>query len=83
MPNENLNVRDIEQQTKKETKKEKQHTKPKNKEYEILERELENYLGTKVKVKQKKLEINYENENDLNRILEIIYVLKNRIIMML
>lgn len=70
--NENLNVRDIEQQTKTETKKEKQHTKPKNKEYEILERELENYLGTKVKVKQKKLEINYENENDLNRILEII-----------
>ena len=53
-------------------KKEKQHTKPKNKQYEILERELENYLGTKVKVKQKKLEINYENENDLNRILEII-----------
>lgn len=70
--NENLNVREIEEQTKEETKKEKQHTKTRNKEYEILERELENYLGTKVKVKQKKLEINYENENDLNRILEII-----------
>lgn len=70
--NQNLNVREIEEETKKETKKEEQHTKPRNKEYELLERELESYLGTKVKVKQKKLEINYENENDLNRILEII-----------
>ena len=66
--NQNLNVREIEE----ETKKEEQHTKPRNKEYELLERELESYLGTKVKIKQKKLEINYENENDLNRILEII-----------
>ncbi len=70
--NQNLNVREIEEETKKETKKEEQHTKPRNKEYELLERELESYLGTKVKVKHKKLEINYENENDLNRILEII-----------
>lgn len=70
--NQNLNVREIEEETKKETKKEEQHTKPRNKEYELLERELESYLGTKVKIKQKKLEINYENENDLNRILEII-----------
>ena len=70
--NQNLNVREIEEETKQETKKEEQHTKPRNKEYELLERELESYLGTKVKIKQKKLEINYENENDLNRILEII-----------
>ena len=70
--NQNLNVREIEEETKKETKKEEQHTKLRNKEYELLERELESYLGTKVKIKQKKLEINYENENDLNRILEII-----------
>lgn len=70
--NENLNVRQIEEATKEETKKTKQKTKEINKEYKILERELENYLGTKVKIKPKKVEINYENENDLNRILEII-----------
>lgn len=71
---ENLNVRQIEETTKEEeyTKKEKQYSKPKNKEYEILERELSDFLGTKVKLKNKKVEINYENENDLNRILEII-----------
>lgn len=72
--NENLNVRQVEETTKEEefTKKVKQTTKTKNKEYEILERDLADYLGTKVKVKTKKIEINYENESDLNRILEII-----------
>ncbi len=69
---ENLNVRQIEEETKQETKKTKQKQKEINKEYQTLEKELENYLGTKVKLKPKKLEINYENENDLNRILEII-----------
>lgn len=72
--NENLNVRQVEETTKEEafTKKVKQTPKIKNKEYEILERDLADYLGTKVKVKTKKIEINYENESDLNRILEII-----------
>ena len=72
--NENLNVRQVEETTKEEefTKKVKQTPKIKNKEYEILERDLAYYLGTKVKVKTKKIEINYENESDLNRILEII-----------
>lgn len=72
--NENLNVRQIEEQTKEEnfTKKVKQHQTPRNKEYEVLERELREFLGTKVTIKNKKVEINYENENDLNRILEII-----------
>ena len=69
--NENLNVRQIEEQTKETPKKVKQHIE-KNREYEDLEHSLEEYLGTRVKVKNKKLEINYENENDLNRILEII-----------
>lgn len=72
--NENLNVRQVEETTKEEefAKKVKQTPKIKNKEYEILERDLADYLGTKVKVKTKKIEINYENESDLNRILEII-----------
>ena len=72
--NENLNVRQVEETTTEEefTKKVKQTPKIKNKEYEILERDLADYLGTKVKVKTKKIEINYENESDLNRILEII-----------
>ena len=54
------------------TKKEYQQRKTNQKEYETLERELENYLGTKVTIKPRKIEINYENTNDLNRILEII-----------
>ena len=71
---ENLNVRQIEETTKEEefTKKVKQITQTKHNEYKHIERELSDYLGTKVKIKPKKIEINYENESDLNRILEII-----------
>ena len=71
--NEGLNVRDLEEKTKDNTfeRKVKQHTNKKTREYEILEQELENYLGTKVRIKNKRLEISYENENDLNRILEV------------
>ena len=69
--NENLNVRQIEEVSKETPKKVKQHVE-KNKEYQELEQELTDYLGTRVKVKNKKIEINYENNNDLNRILEII-----------
>lgn len=70
--NENLNVRQIEEETKETPKKVKQQHTVKNKEYEQLEQELVDFLGTRVKVKNKKIEISYENENDLNRILEII-----------
>lgn len=72
--NENLNVRQIEETTKEEefTKKVKQITQNKHNEHKHIERELSDYLGTKVKIKPKKIEINYENESDLNRILEII-----------
>ena len=68
--NENLNVRQLEDFTKDTPKKVKQHVE-RNKEYQELEQELTDYLGTRVKVKNKKIEINYENSNDLNRILEI------------
>ena len=70
---ENMNVRTLEEETKNEetTKKIQQ---PKENDLELLglQKELSEFLGTKVKVKPKKLEINYENKSDLNRILEII-----------
>jgi len=71
---ENMNVRSLEEETKKEEFKKKitQHQQKKNNEYINLERELSDYLGTKVKINKKKMEITYENESDLNRILEII-----------
>ncbi len=70
---ENMNVRTLEEETKNEEKT-KKIQKPKEKDLELLglQKELSEFLGTKVKVKPKKLEINYENKSDLNRILEII-----------
>ena len=38
---------------------------------EWLEKQLSEYFGTKVKLNNKKIEISYEDDNDLNRILEI------------
>ncbi len=70
---ENLNVRQIEEETSKENTPKKVKVQRKyNNEYEHLERDLSDYLGTKVKIKPKKLEINYVNDSDLNRILEVI-----------
>lgn len=70
----NMNVRDLETETQKEEfpKRVKQNKQTKSAEYLSLERELSEYLGTKVKLNNKKLEIKYENTSDLNRILEII-----------
>lgn len=70
---ENMNVRTLEEETKNEEKT-KKIQKPKEKDLELLglQKDLSEFLGTKVKVKPKKLEINYENKSDLNRILEII-----------
>ncbi len=71
---ENMSVRELEQESKNTEFKKKvvQHIKNKNNEYETLERELSEYLGTKVKIKPKKVEISFENNSDLNRVLEII-----------
>jgi len=71
---ENMNVRMLEETTKEENivKKVKQNKTEKNKELLMVERELSEFLGTKVKITNKKVEIRYENQNDLNRILEII-----------
>jgi len=73
---EKLPVRDIEQLTQKEDKKNKiQRTvKETNREYKYVEDLLRDKLDTKVKVKDKKVEISFNNVNDLNRILEILNV---------
>jgi len=43
-------------------------------EYQYLQEELCEKLGTKVKIKNNKIEINFVNTNDLNRILEIMNI---------
>ena len=40
-------------------------------EYSYLEDSLSEKLGTRVKIKKNKVQINFTNSNDLNRILEI------------
>ena len=72
--NENLSVRELEDLSKEEifVRKNKQKKQEQSPEYKDLERNLSEYLGTKVKLKNKKLEILFSNDNDLNRILEII-----------
>lgn len=71
-----LPVRDIEQITIDDTRKVqiKKPIKPVNQEYKYVEDLLRDKLDTKVKVKEKKVEISFNNVNDLNRILEILNV---------
>ena len=40
-------------------------------EYQFIENELCEKLGTKVRIKKNKIEISFVNSNDLNRLLEI------------
>ena len=70
--NDKLSVRVTE-----EKQSEKTHTKPKKKkhnEYEYVQDLLRDKLDTKVKVKDKKIEITFTSTADLNRILEIINI---------
>ncbi len=73
---EELSVRDLETiaSDKKDFARKNKITKH-NKSYEYLdiERQLSEYLGSNVKIKNKKVEISFTNTNDLNRILEIIH----------
>lgn len=73
---EKLPVREIEEITQKEDKKVKikRTEKEINKDYKYVEELLRDKLDTKVKVKDKKVEISFNNVNDLNRILEILNV---------
>ena len=71
-----LSVRDIEELSKKNDVKKVNPIKKNNKnnDYYYIERELRELFGTKVKVANKKLEISFENNNDLDRILEIMNI---------
>ncbi len=72
---EGLSVRALEDLTSEKEKYKRTHEikkqQPKSREYEYLEEELCDKLGTKVKIKPNKIEIHFVNGNDLNRLLEI------------
>ncbi len=76
--NEDLNVRQIEElSTSFDTlKKHKLKKHEKYSEYKELEETMCERLGTKVKIKNNKLEIAFTNINDLNRILEILKIVE-------
>ena len=72
---EGISVRELENITQSNEKfvrthQIQKHTKKTN-EYQYLEEELCDKLGTKVKIKTNKIEISFVNGNDLNRLLEI------------
>lgn len=73
---EGLSVHEIEEISKdEEIKKRVPITRrEKNTDYTNVENELRDILGTKVKVDNKKINIYFENVNDLNRILEIMNI---------
>ena len=73
----NLSVRELEELSKGSDVKKKNpitRNRVNNNEYHYIERELNEFLGTKVKIGNKKIEITFENSNDLDRILEIMNV---------
>lgn len=74
--NEGLSVHEIEEISKdEEIKKRVPITRrERNTDYINIENELKDILGTKVKVDNKKINIYFENINDLNRILEIMNI---------
>lgn len=67
-------VRELEQETEKEVKKVKIERKPINNDFKYVEELLREKLDTKVKIKDKKIEISFTNVADLNRILEVLNV---------
>lgn len=73
---EGLSVRQLEEMTSSNERFVRAHeikkkAKTQNPEYQYLQEELCERLGTKVKVKNNKIEISFVNGNDLNRLLEI------------
>ncbi len=73
---EGISVRELESLTQepKIIKTNPQHRKKENREYSYLEEEMSDKLGTKVSIKKNKIEINFVNEKDLNRILELLNI---------
>ncbi len=73
--NNNLSVRELEKEvnyTYKRNVEIKRRDKESKQEYRYIEEALEEKLGTKVKVLDGKIQINYSSLNDLNRIIEIL-----------
>ncbi|MEG1494808.1 MAG: ParB/RepB/Spo0J family partition protein [Bacilli bacterium] len=74
---ENLNVRQLEQLSlNEEYKKKKQNVRRhnSNEEYKYVEELLCDKFGAKVKISNQKIEIYFANNNDLNRLLEIMKI---------
>ena len=73
---DNISVRDLEDiSSNKEVAKKVPITRqPKVNEYQYIEEELRDILGTKVKVDNKKIEIFFDSKVDLTRILDILNV---------
>lgn len=75
--NENLSVHDIEVISREEEIKKRvpvTRRSNNNNDYSSVEKEMKEVLGTRVKIDNKKINIYFENVNDLNRILEIMNI---------
>ena len=74
--NNDLSVRDVENLSKSTEVKKKNpiNRVHKENEYDYVERKLKEVFGTKVKVDNKKIEISFGNNNDLDRILDIMNI---------
>ena len=66
--------KDCERRKNENVKKSHEIKKRSNGEYDYLQNIMCEKLGTKVKIKKNKIEINFVNTNDLNRILEIMNI---------
>ena len=75
---EGLSVRQLEDLTRSTEEFTRTHeikkTKTSSNEFQYLQEELCEQLGTKVKIKGNKIEISFVNGNDLNRLLEIMNI---------
>lgn len=72
--NEDLTVRETESLETTEKKKVPNTKKEQDNEYKYVEELLRDKLDTKIKIKDKKIEISFTNNADLNRILEVLNV---------
>ena len=74
--NNDLSVREVENLSKSNEVKKKNpiNRVQKDNEYDYVEKKLKEVFGTKVKVDNKKIEISFSNNNDLDRILDIMNI---------
>ena len=73
---ENISVHNLEEFSKKEEIKKRTPIlrREVSSDYSQIENEMQEILGTKVKIDNKKINIFFKNSNDLNRILEIMHI---------